>query len=346
MSYIRSYVPVLRAKQYTLKITAFALLIQLITPTALMAEQTQPVMLLGPLIAESNEQDAPKLNELGPLVDWTEFLPGPASTPAQPKSQPGIPYVLSDDDPQEDKVVKPDTEQVEQTKLVEVEVKEESIDKAKIVILIDDLGYNRKGMEGALALPNEVALAILPSTPFAQKTALTSKEQGRLIILHAPMETEHKFKLGPGGLYADMTEQELKETLLRDIESLPDIQGVNNHMGSLLTAQPDAMQWVMETLKPRSLFFIDSLTSPHSVAEQTAKEMGLKTAKRDVFLDNFRTEKAIDKQFSRLVKLAHKQGIALAIGHPYPETMTYLKKRLAQLESDHVELVPLTAILK
>lgn len=215
----------------------------------------------------------------------------------------------------------------------------------RIAILIDDLGYNRHGMESSLSLPTEVALAILPSTPFATQTALTAQKQKRITLLHAPMENQRELKLGPGGLYAKMTEHELKETLSKDLDGLPGIQGVNNHMGSLLTTKADSMKWVMETLKGRSLFFIDSLTSPKSVAKKTAQEHGLETVSRDVFLDNIRTEQAIDKQFSRLLKLARLHGSALAIGHPYPETMAYLKKRLNHLEQDGVSLVRLSDLL-
>ncbi|MFT2098025.1 divergent polysaccharide deacetylase family protein [Marinomonas sp. 2405UD66-6] len=240
---------------------------------------------------------------------------------------------------------------------VEVEVDQENVfppeteaadsypEQAVIAILIDDLGYNRQGMEASLALPKEVALAILPETPYAQKTAVTSQEQQRITLLHAPMENQRELALGPGGLYAKMTKEELKATLKKDLDGLSGIQGVNNHMGSLLTTKADSMTWVMEVLQGRSLFFIDSLTSPKSVAEKIAKEHGLKTVTRDVFLDNIRTEKAIDKQFSRLIKLARRHGSALAIGHPYPETTSYLKKRLESLEQDGVVLVPLSKIL-
>ncbi|NVK75028.1 MAG: divergent polysaccharide deacetylase family protein [Oceanospirillaceae bacterium] len=215
----------------------------------------------------------------------------------------------------------------------------------RIAILIDDLGYNRHGMESSLLLPKEVALAILPSTPFAIQTAKAAQKQKRITLLHAPMENQRELKLGPGGLYARMTEHELKATLNKDLDGLPGIQGVNNHMGSLLTTRADSMKWVMETLKDRSLFFIDSLTSSKSVAKKTAQDFGLDTVSRDVFLDNIRTEKAIDRQFSRLLKLARLHGSALAIGHPYPETMAYLKKRLQRLTPDGVELVPLSDVL-
>lgn len=214
-----------------------------------------------------------------------------------------------------------------------------------IAILIDDLGYNRLGMEASLKLPKEVALAILPETPFAKKTALASEQQQRITLLHAPMENQRAMKLGPGGLYQDMPEEKLKAVLAKNLEGLPGVKGVNNHMGSLLTTKENAMTWVMEILKGRSLFFIDSLTSADSVAGKIAKEHGLKTVTRDVFLDNIRSEKAIDKQFERLLKHARHNGAGLAIGHPYPETMKYLNERLAKIGMDGVKLIPITDLL-
>ncbi|MCZ2723626.1 divergent polysaccharide deacetylase family protein [Marinomonas sp. 15G1-11] len=217
---------------------------------------------------------------------------------------------------------------------------------AKISIVIDDLGYNRKGMEGALALPNAVALAILPHTPFSKKTAAAANKTNRLILLHAPMENKKSLRLGPGGLYSDMEMEEFKQTLLEDLESISGIVGVNNHMGSLLTQKSMQMKWVMDIIAPKKLFFLDSVTTSDSVAQKTAQDYGLQTAKRDVFLDNIPTEKAIAKQFDRLLKVARENGSAIAIGHPYPETMHFLLKRLDILKKDGVILVPLDMQLK
>lgn len=215
----------------------------------------------------------------------------------------------------------------------------------EIAIIIDDVGYNRRGMEASLALPNEVALAILPHTPFAGKTVKAAEGSGRILMLHAPMENERALKLGPGGLYAAMDEDTFKKVLVDDLRSIPGVKGVNNHMGSLLTKNKVAMAWVMEILKQQGLFFIDSLTSPDSVAMQTAEQYQLSTSRRDVFLDHVQNEQAIDRQFQRLLDIARKTGRALAIGHPYPETMSYLRTRLKKLEQDGVKLVPITRML-
>ncbi len=225
------------------------------------------------------------------------------------------------------------------------EMPQQVAEPVKIAILIDDLGYNRKGMEASLALPNEVALAILPHTPFANKTALTAHETGRVILLHAPMESIKQNKLGPGGLYSSMNKAQVVETLNDDLLSLPNVVGVNNHMGSLLTQKNDTMEWVMQVLEEKDLFFIDSVTSAKSVGWQEAVNNNIRTMKRDVFLDNVTTEKAIDAQFDKLLKIAHKKGHALAIGHPYPATLRYLEKRLSNLDPLSVQLVSLTRLL-
>lgn len=200
----------------------------------------------------------------------------------------------------------------------------------KIALIIDDVGYNKRGMEESLSLPKPVVLAILPQTPYGKRAAEAAYTQQRIAILHAPMENARELKLGPGGLYLNMDEQTFKQTLRHDLDSVPQVVGVNNHMGSLLTTYSQPMQWVMDVMEERSLFFIDSLTSAKSVAHTLAKQRGIKTVTRDVFLDNVRSDSAINKQFERLLVLAHQHGSAIAIGHPYPETMTYLTHRLAQ----------------
>ncbi|MCO4786684.1 divergent polysaccharide deacetylase family protein [Marinomonas atlantica] len=214
----------------------------------------------------------------------------------------------------------------------------------KIAVVIDDVGYNRRGMEESLALPLPVVLAILPETPYGARTAQRAHLQERITILHAPMENERELKLGPGGLYVNMDEQTFKQTLYDDLDSTPYVTGVNNHMGSLLTTHSEHMGWVMDIMAERSLFFIDSLTSPKSVAYKTAVERGVRTVTRDIFLDNVRSEEAISKQFERLLKRAHKQGSAIAIGHPYPETTRFLKRRLNQPLS--AQLVTIDTLLQ
>jgi len=94
------------------------------------------------------------------------------------------------------------------------------------------------------------------------------------------------------------------------------------------------------------LFFVDSRTTRATVALQVAEENGIPGIRRNVFLDNSPDKKDIVIQFSRLVALAHEQGSALAIGHPYPQTLAVLEKQLPQLARQGVQLVPVQELIE
>lgn len=216
-----------------------------------------------------------------------------------------------------------------------------------IAIIIDDLG-NRSSDVQAINLPGAVACAFLPHTPHAQRLAKIAHANNKEVLLHAPMQSMHSDKkLGPGSLMLDMSESEFIKTFQEDLASIPHVQGVNNHMGSLLTRHPGHMLWLMQEINRQGdLFFVDSRTTAHSVARMVANENNVPSLTRDVFLDAEDSEAFVEKQFDRLLKIARTHGYALAIGHPYPSTMKVLKKRLQELESEQVDLVPVSTMLK
>jgi len=217
---------------------------------------------------------------------------------------------------------------------------------AELLLIIDDIGYNRTLGERTVDLPAPVNLAFLPHTPFAARLAESANARGHVIMLHAPMDNEQGARLGPGGLHADMDKPTLQQVLLDDLQSIPYVQGFNNHTGSLLTQKTDAMQWVMEIARQQGLFFIDSLTSPASVALATAQASGVPALHRDVFLDNLRDEASLRKQFEQAVTLAKARGYAVLIAHPYPETLTFLHQVLPDLEPRDVHLTSIDQFLR
>ncbi len=215
----------------------------------------------------------------------------------------------------------------------------------RIAIIIDDLGYNlRRGVEVA-RLPGALTLAVLPHSPNGIALAELGHQQGKLIMLHTPMSNLQQLPLDAGGLTDQMTQQEFVDTLYSGLDSIPHIQGVNNHMGSYLTQLPEPMSWLMDTLAREQLFFVDSRTSPDSIAWETARDLALPTQKRDIFLDNERTAEAIGTQFDQLLRIAKRRGNAIAIGHPYPETVAFLTEVLPGLAELGVELVPVTQLI-
>ncbi|MFA5677133.1 MAG: divergent polysaccharide deacetylase family protein [Pseudomonas sp.] len=215
-----------------------------------------------------------------------------------------------------------------------------------IAILIDDVGHNLRQGRRLLALP--VALAILPHTQAAQQLAAEAATLGRTVILHQPMENSAGLSIGPGGLYSRMDAIELRQVLQHNLNSFTPIRGINNHMGSRLTGERDAMDEVMQVLKERGLFFIDSRTTHHTQAAFAAEAAGVRHLSRDVFLDNERDAAAIAAAFSQALSVARKQGSALIIGHPYPQTIAFLEQRLAEdlLVSEGVEMVSVDELLE
>lgn len=215
-----------------------------------------------------------------------------------------------------------------------------------IGIIIDDVGHSLVRGQRLIALPAPVALAIMPHTQSARRLASEAGVAGKTVILHQPMENGAALPIGLGGLYADMDRTELETTLQANLNSFIPIQGLNNHMGSRLTSEREAMDWVMQVLSARGLFFIDSRTSSATQAAFAAEAQGVRHLSRDVFLDNERTAAAIEAAFQRALKLARKRGTALIIGHPYPETLDYLEQRLPGLEREEgVKVVSVEELL-
>lgn len=215
-----------------------------------------------------------------------------------------------------------------------------------VAVIIDDLGNQLAKSERAVALPGPVACAFLPQTPYAARLARRAHAAGKEVLLHLPLEAVSHKPLGPGGLRLEMTRREFAATVRADLASIPDVDGVNNHMGSLLTQHPGDMAWLMAILRQSpSLFYVDSRTTPRTVAYEIATEYGVPATWRDVFLDDVRTEAAISRQFDRLIAIAKRRGAALAIGHPYPVTIRTLRKLLPKLAAAGVKLVPVRAVI-
>jgi polysaccharide deacetylase 2 family uncharacterized protein YibQ len=174
-----------------------------------------------------------------------------------------------------------------------------------------------------------------------------ARAHNKEVILHLPMESTDSEEPGPGNLDSNMPALEVAMTLAYDLQTVPHAVGISNHMGSLLTQQRESMRLLMKAITNRGdLFFVDSLTTTGSVAGHTAQELGLPHLVRDIFLDNVRQVEVINRQFDKFVAIAREHGSALAIGHPYPETLEVLERRLPDLASAGIELVPLSRLLE
>jgi polysaccharide deacetylase 2 family uncharacterized protein YibQ len=224
--------------------------------------------------------------------------------------------------------------------LINNKVTDNKATSIEVAIIIDDIGYNKRRGLAALSLPGDVTYAIIPHSPNAKFLAQQAKNQKKELILHAPMSNVHNHPIGESGLTEKMDESDFHKALDKALESVPYISGVNNHMGSLLTQKRLPMEWIMQALNKRDLYFIDSRTTSQSVAWQTAQQYNVPSLKRDIFLDHERTPEFIASQFSKLITVAKRKGYAIAIAHPYPETIEYLEKNLNKLSQEGIRLVP------
>ncbi len=218
---------------------------------------------------------------------------------------------------------------------------------AEVAIIIDDLGYEHLPSKRAVDLPGPVTLAFLPHTPYADRLAKRALREGKQIMLHLPMQSDAPHALGPGGLTLTMSREDFARTLRDDLASLPPVSGVNNHMGSLLTQHPGDMDWVMRDIaKIGGLYFVDSRTTPNSVALEEARRIGVPATKRNIFLDAIPNDADfVHKQLRELIRIARKDGTAVAIGHPYPTTLDILTTAIPRLREEGIRLVPVSQII-
>jgi polysaccharide deacetylase 2 family uncharacterized protein YibQ len=221
------------------------------------------------------------------------------------------------------------------------------VGRAYVGLIIDDLGNSLAEGRRVLRLAGPIAAAILPHTAHSRELATAFQRADREVLLHLPMQPKEGEAVtpGPGTLEIGMSAHELAHMLEYDLSTVPHAIGVNNHMGSLLTQKREPMRHVMQSLRKRGLLFVDSLTTPDSVAAQVAREHQVPTLVRHVFIDNDREPRAIAQQLHALVQAARSRGYALGIGHPYPETLEALERWLPTLAQANIELVPLSALL-
>ena len=208
-----------------------------------------------------------------------------------------------------------------------------------IAIVIDDLGADGIDTRRAIALPREVSLSFLPYPDAAPEFAREGYRAGHQILVHVPMEPDGRTDPGPNALLTSLDSATNISRLDWALSRIPGYSGINNHEGSRFTADRDALVPVIEHLAEKHVFFLDSRTSPGTEVVTLARAFGVRSAGRDVFLDDTVSPDAIATQLARVEAIAREQGVVIAIGHPHPETMDALARWTAQAASRGYELV-------
>lgn len=216
----------------------------------------------------------------------------------------------------------------------------------RVALVIDDLGRSVDDLDALAELSVPISYAVLPFEEQTPQVVTELRRRGAEILLHLPMEPATAEKdPGPGALRLGMTAEELRQSTLAALQAVPGAAGVNNHMGSGLSADEPSMTTILGVLSSRGLFFLDSRTSAQSVGYRVASRLGLPAAERQVFLDPDPSPEAIRAQFHRLLGLARTRGAAVAIGHPLPETLAILAEEVPRARDLGYEFVPVSYLL-
>lgn len=222
--------------------------------------------------------------------------------------------------------------------------------KARIAIIIDDLGMGGRVTKELLAIDRPLNFSILPFLPHSKDTAIEAKKRGFLVMLHLPMEPKgypaRDKDPGKGTILIDTPRREIAKIIAQNLSNIPYVQGVNNHTGSRLTEDKEMMALILKELKKRNLFFVDSKTSDESVAYKEARRLGLRCGERDVFLDNEINLDYIKGQIRLLARMALKEGQAIGIGHAHSLTARAIKETIPELENQGIEFVLVSELLE
>ena len=218
----------------------------------------------------------------------------------------------------------------------------------KVAIIIDDLGYSLETIREICFLKVPLTVSVLPYSPLARETALIAYQSGLEVMLHLPLESVNASENNDteGLIHSRMSREEIERTVDFNLEQVPYIKGVNNHMGSKITANRALMNIILQRLTDRDLFFVDSRTSGRSVAYKVAQSLGIPSTSRNVFLDGEIQEEYIQKKLIELFRLAMKKGKAVGIGHPFKETLKVLKDNLDLANEFNLELVLVSRIVE
>ena len=210
-----------------------------------------------------------------------------------------------------------------------------------VAIIIDDMGSSVSEAKELMAIKLPLTFSIIPGLAHGRGVAETAHTGGYQVMIHIPMEPKGypKQRMEKYGLLLSQSDEEIHNRLQSFLKDVPYAKGANNHMGSHFTEEREKMEPVIGFLKENGLFFIDSMTTPHSVGYKLAREMGVESASRNVFIDNSQDVAAIRVQIEQLAALARRKGAAIGIGHPHKTTIQALTEEMPELKKEGITFV-------
>jgi uncharacterized protein len=224
-----------------------------------------------------------------------------------------------------------------------------AVSEGRVAIIIDDMGSNLETLKEICDLGQPITVSVLPQSLYAEETARIAHENGLEVMLHLPGESlnhEEGNNSTPGLIRSGMREEEVRSLVEEGLSRVPYAKGVNNHMGSKITQEEPVMRPILDLLKSRGLYFLDSRTTADSIAYDLARKMGLRSGYRNIFLDTTLGTDFSKKKLIDLFELSQKTGAAIAIGHPFPETLQALRESLPLIKKYKVKPVFASEIVR
>ncbi len=235
----------------------------------------------------------------------------------------------------------------EDTRLEPVERQSPS-GKALLAIIVDDMGSSIQEARSLAGIGVPLTFSVIPGLRHDREVAAFAAAEGVEVMLHMPMQSKEypRRRMESNGLLLAYDVEELKQRVEGYLELLPQAVGANNHMGSAFTEDAVKMRVVLGALKQRGLFFVDSVTTPATTGFSVSRELGMRSGRRDVFLDNEQNEAYISGQLAMAIARARKGGQAIAICHPHPATIATLSKTLPKLKQQGITLVSASRLVR
>jgi len=218
----------------------------------------------------------------------------------------------------------------------------------QIALVLDDFGYSAGELvQDFLELPWDMTVSVIPGLPFSGEVAQRAAAAGKEVMVHMPMEALHEPVEDHGyTLFVTLSDNEVRERVARAIASVPGAVGLNNHQGSRATADAHVMIALMEELKARGLYFVDSRTNSKSIALEVALRLHVPCAANAMFLDVEPDTAKVRQQLRRLAQVARRQGKAVGIGHVRRSTYELLRWEVPRLQHEGFQFVPVSKLLE
>lgn len=240
------------------------------------------------------------------------------------------------------------------TGIIIFNINKEKAPIARIAFVIDDWGYSNGNLDMLFEINRPVTAAILPNLRYSKDIAEKIRKKNDIynMILHLPLESKSNKAAEPNTIRCKMADKEVMTILERDMENIAGITGISNHQGSKATEDKRLMTLILKDCKKRKLFFVDSLTTPDSVCLDVARSIGLRCARRDVFLDltdqtdTKHFEAYIKKQIRELAEIALVNKTAIGIGHAKSATLKVIKELIPELEKEGIKIVPVQDLVR